>query len=165
MGRPVGAAAVLREVIVPAMALLPERMDSAEARVLLLAICGQEARWMHRVQIGGPAHGLWQFERGGGVKGVLTHPASRDFAVAVCTERGLSNGTLVQSVYDALPDDDILAACFARLLLWTDKQRLPKIGDKEPAWWYYERNWRPGKPHPKTWSGVYDTACGIVGDM
>lgn len=164
MTRPVGASAVAREVIEPAMLLLPERMDSAAARVLMLAICGQEARWLHRRQIGGPAHGLWQFEKGGGVKGVLTHPASRDLAVAVCTERGLSNGTLVQSAYDALPDDDVLAACFARLLLWTDPRALPKIGAKQEAWDYYLRNWRPGKPHAKTWSGVYDTACGIVGE-
>lgn len=164
MGMPVGASAVYREVIVPSLALLPERMDSTPARVLMLAICGQEARWLHRVQIGGPARGLFQFERDGGVKGVLTHPASRDLAVAVCTERGLSNGTLVQSVYDALPDDDILAACFARLLLWTDPRTLPKIGAKQEAWDYYLRNWRPGKPHAKTWSGVYDTARGIVGE-
>lgn len=163
MAQPVGASAIAREVIEPAMALLPERMDSTPARVLLLAICGQEARWLHRRQIGGPAHGLWQFEQGGGVKGVLMHPASRDVAAAVCAERGLSNGTLVQSVYDALPDDDVLAACFARLLLWTDPQRLPAVGSKSAAWDCYIRNWRPGKPHAQTWSGGYDTARGVIG--
>ncbi len=164
MIQPVGAPAIAREVIEPTMALLSERMDSAEARVLMLAICGQEANWIHRKQIGGPARGLWQFEQGGGVRGVLTHPASRDIAVGVCIERGLVNGNLVQSVYDALPEDDILAACFARLLLWTDPAPLPKIGAKQEAWQYYTRNWRPGRPHPKTWSGVYNIARNTIGE-
>jgi hypothetical protein len=161
--KPTGPRAVLDEVIVPAMLLLPEQMDTERARVLLLAICGQEARWLHRLQIGGPAHGLWQFERRGGVEGVLMHPVSRDMAVAVCGERGLTGTGLVSAAYDALPDDDILAACFARLLLWTDPKPLPEVGAKDAAWAYYVRNWRPGKPHPKTWSGIYDTACNTIG--
>jgi len=161
--KPVGVSAVLREVIEPALALLPEKMNSPAARVLMLAICGQEANWLHRVQIGGPAHGLWQFEKGGGVKGVLTHPASRDIAAAVCAERGLMNGGLVDGAYEALVIDDILAACFARLLLWTDPRPLPSIGAQQDAWNYYVRNWRPGKPHPQQWPACYRSSL-IAGE-
>ena len=47
----------------PALALLPAPMDSPAARVMLLAICGQETGWTERVQhlaggMRGPAHGL-----------------------------------------------------------------------------------------------------------
>lgn len=55
--------------IAPALAMLPARMRSDAAEVLLLAIGLQESGLIHRHQIGGPAHGLLQFERGGGVRG------------------------------------------------------------------------------------------------
>ncbi len=40
------------------------------ARVLMLAIAGQESAWKYRAQVGGPARGFWQFEVTG-VDGVL----------------------------------------------------------------------------------------------
>ena len=144
----------------PAFALLPERMDSREARILMAAIAMQESRLVHRHQVGGPAHGLWQFERGGGVRGVLRHPASEDHAVRLC--RRLNVEPTVDAVYDVLEFDDVLAAGFARLLLWTDAARLPRIGDPEGAWAYYLRNWRPGKPHLSTWPAMYRAALEIA---
>ncbi len=76
----------------PAMALLPARMDTSEARCMLLAIGLQESRFVHRRQIGGPARGFWQFERGtpasrGGVWGVFLHAASRDWLAELCRAR------------------------------------------------------------------------------
>ncbi|WP_322786536.1 hypothetical protein [Advenella kashmirensis] len=56
------------QLIDTSMQLLPARMDSAQARVMLLAIGLQESRFTHTHQIGGPAHGYWQFESGGGTK-------------------------------------------------------------------------------------------------
>src|SRR5690606_35531315 len=64
---------VVEQAIWPAYALLPSRMDSDRATVMLLAIGLQESRFEHRRQIKGPARGFWQFERGGGVRGVMTH--------------------------------------------------------------------------------------------
>ena len=61
---------------------------------MLLAIGLQESRLTHRRQIGGPARGLWQFERGGGVAGVLRHAASRDHALSVCDARRVAPGVL-----------------------------------------------------------------------
>jgi anti-sigma regulatory factor (Ser/Thr protein kinase) len=81
-------AQILRDVVDPALQALPVRMTSAEARVMLLAIGAQESRLIHRKQLPlragmppGPARGLWQFEAGGGVVGIINHPASRRLAL------------------------------------------------------------------------------------
>lgn len=152
---------IRRGPIAAALSLLPDRMTSPEAEVMLLAIGLQESRFEHRHQIGGPAHGWWQFEMGGGVRGVLTHPASRDLAKGLCAARGVAPTSM--AAFAALERDDILAAGFARLLLWTDPRPLPRIGEVQAAWDYYIRNWRPGKPHPKTWAPLYAQAMEEVG--
>jgi len=156
----------LKEIIArafnPALALLPAKMDTPAARVELLAIGLQESRFLHRRQLGGgPARGFWQFERGGGVRGVLTHPASREHAYRICSIRGVE--PVAAAVHQALEADDVLAAVFARLLLWTDAWRLPAVGDVQGAWDMYIRTWRPGKPHPQTWGGLYAQAVAAVG--
>lgn len=158
---------VLRDMIKPAFRELPARMASDEARVMLLAIGLQESRFKHRVQMPlrpgmppGPARGFWQFEKGGGVKGVLSHPASSRLAMEVCAARDIRPNS--QTVWEKLAEDDVLAAMFARLLLFTDPAPLPAIGRAEQAWACYNRNWRPGKPHPQTWPALYDSATEIV---
>lgn len=151
---------ISRTAINPALAMLPARMDSARARVQMLAIGLQESRLVARVQGGGPAHGLWQFEQGG-VTGVLSHPASKPWAFAVCAARIAD--PLPAAVYDRLPTDDILAAAFARLLLWTDPSPLPALGDAQAAWDLYARTWRPGKPRRESWDAFYDQALNAVG--
>ncbi len=80
---------ITETAITPALALLPATMDTPAARVMLLAIGLQEGRFMHRRQIGGPARGFWQFEKGtrasrGGVWGVFLHAASRDHLATLC---------------------------------------------------------------------------------
>ena len=47
---------VRRTAIEPALLLLPARMESPQAVVMLLAIGLQESRFTHRRQIGGPVH-------------------------------------------------------------------------------------------------------------
>lgn len=152
-----------------AFALLPSKMDSKEARLMLLAIGLQESRFQHRRQLvgnpprpTGPATGFWQFERGGGVVGVLQHRASRDHALTLCAARGVE--PVSQSVWQALQHDDVLAAGLARLLLWTDPRRLPAIGDADGAWDLYIRTWRPGKPHRGTWNDLYNQAMAVMLD-
>lgn len=151
----------------PAFKLLPGAMDTPEARVQLLAIGLQESRLTARRQLvgspprpTGPATGLWQFEQGGGVRGVLEHQASRYWMHRVCHERGVK--PVAAQVWRALQHDDILAAAAARLLLFTDPRRLPAIGDEAGAWQCYIRTWRPGKPHRQTWGRLYAVACGEV---
>jgi len=152
---------VIEVAIEPALALLPSKMDTAAARVMLLAIGLQESRFLHRRQLGdGPARGLWQFERGGGVRGVLTHPASREYAYRICKVRDVE--PIAAAVHPALETDDVLAATFARLLMWTDAWSLPPMGDALGGWGLYTRTWRPGKPHPQTWAALYGQSVAEV---
>lgn len=88
----------------------------------MLAIAGQESGLAHRRQVKGSARGLWQFEEGGGVRGVLNHPSTRVAAAELCKAQGVSASQA--SVYLQLELDDFLAAGFARLLLFTLPQRL-----------------------------------------
>lgn len=155
----------LRDVIAPALARLPERMDSPEARVMLLAIGLQESRLTYRRQIGGPARGLWQFERGtpetrGGITGVLLHPASSHYLHDICAACELR--PVASVIHDRLEHDDVLACVVARLLLWTDPDPLPAIADADRAWSYYLRTWRPGKPHATTWHHLHARARSAV---
>lgn len=133
-------------------------LDTPAARAMLWAIGRQESRFIHRRQIGGPARGFWQFERGGGVRGVLTHRASADMARKLCAACGVEPTSF--AVYPALEHDDVLAAGFARLLLYTDPKPLPPVEprNENAAWDYYIRNWRPGKPHRHTWGAFWKEA-------
>lgn len=156
---------VTRTAISPALALLPNKMDSLRARQQLLAIGLQESRFVHRVQIVdgggiGPARSWWQFERGGGVRGVLTHELTEKHAASVCKARGVEAEP--RAVWQAMEKDDILGAAFARLLLWSHPVSLPGEHDAEAGWQYYMRTWRPGKPHRHTWDGYYTRARRFV---
>ncbi len=150
---------VLRYTIPAALALLPARMDTPEARAMLLAIGLQESRFQHRRQVGGPARGFWQFEAIG-VGGVLDHEASRDGARSV--SRALDYSPTSMAVYPALADNDILACAFARLLLWTLPGSLAVRTAPELGWSDYLNAWRPGKPHRETWAGHWSTAWDLV---
>ena len=156
--------AIIRTAINPALGMLPARMDTDAARVMLLAITLQEARAIHRYQkvrsdpyAKGPARGLWQFERGGGVVGVMTHPTTKEHAKAVCKALDVPFDQVI--IHETLEHKDVLAAAFARLLLWTDVRPLPGVdADHESAWQCYDRNWRPGKPHRETWDEFHAAA-------
>ncbi|MDN5924630.1 MAG: hypothetical protein L0H70_06475 [Xanthomonadales bacterium] len=137
--------------------LLPGRFDTPAARAMLLAIGAQESGFRERIQVGGPARGYWQFEQGGGVHCVLTHSASRMQAKACCLMRAVA--PVASDVYAALASDDLLACAFARLLLWTDPDPLPGLGDVDKAWAYYRHLWRPGYPHAEAWQLNY---CGAL---
>lgn len=151
--------------IQPALAILPAKMDTLEAKVMLLAIGLQESRFEHRRQIGGPARGFWQFEQGteksrGGVWGVYLHAASKDLLKSLCDQRNVAFSPT--SIYSAVETDDVLAAGVARLMLYTDPQKLPSVGDSAGGWSTYLRIWRPGKPHPETWPALYNQALAGV---
>lgn len=140
----------------PALLLLPRFLDTAEARLMLLAIGLQESRFEHRRQIDGPARGFWQFEHGGGVVGVFKHHLTHEMLRQLCHDRDCNFDS--RAIYEQLEHDDVLAAGLARLLLYADPKRLPALGDVDAAWDCYIRSWRPGKPHPRTWPGLYAQA-------
>lgn len=150
-----------RQAVDQAFALLPKEMDVPLVRVLHAAIGYQESRYEHRRQVisvlgelreSGPACGYWQFEKGGGVKGVMQFGGKvQELAEKVCKARGVRWDR--EAVWLALVKDDVLAAAFARLLIYTDPHRLP--GTAQAGWEMYQRVWRPGKPHPATWARAY----------
>lgn len=143
---------VRAEIMPAAFALLPARLDSRAARVMVLAIGLQESRFEHRRQVRGPARGFWQFEHGGGVRGVLRHAASRPLLLPILATLQYES----DECFEAIVHNDVLACVFARLLLWTHPKPLP--ADADAAWRYYIDTWRPGKPHPETWGALYDAA-------
>lgn len=148
-------------VLKEAFDLLPPKMLSSSATVLILAIQLQEDRALHRRQWPkGPARGAWQFEKSGGVRGVLRHEKTAEIASQVCEARGVA--ATEQQVWEALEHDDALACCFARLLLWADGHKLPETGDQDEAWECYLRNWNPGKPRPSEWPENYQEALAAV---
>lgn len=129
---------------------------------MLIAIGLQESRFTYRRQIGGPARGYWQFERGGGVAGVMTHRASSYAAMLVLEDHHIL--WQYNAAYEALETNDTVACAFARLLLLTDSRPLPPVHAYANAWDYYVRNWRPGKPHPQTWFNFHQLAQQAVKD-
>ncbi len=142
------AAEFYAQVLVPsavwcdAAAALPR---SRASDAFLLAVAGQESAWSHRAQIStgmeaGPARGFWQFERGGGVAGVLQHHSSRAKALALCDAASVQPNAA--AVWRAIEGHDALAYGWARLLAWTDPAAMPITED--PAFACYLRCWRPG---------------------
>lgn len=144
----------------PALRLLPPPMDTVRARAMLLAICLQESQMMFRRQIGGPANSYLMFEKGGGVVGVLTHPASAALAKGVCGR--LDYSPTADVVYDAIEHNDILACVFGRLLLWTLPQVLPDRTEPDKGLAQYHDAWKPGKKHPDKWPGNFKLAWDLV---
>lgn len=127
------------------------------AEAMMLAIGLQESRFEHRDQLEmlngravpgavGPATGFWQFEKNGGVAGVMGHHLTADIARQVATAAGVPWDR--DAIWRALATEagDQLAAAFARLLLYTDPAALPAAAEaaEEEAFSYYLRNWRPG---------------------
>lgn len=155
---------ILRAHIIPAAyEVLPDAMASPKATAQLIAIAYQESRTRERVQISikdgrrfdGPARGFWQFEEKGATQGVLSHAKTstiaRDALVALRYRRDLT----VREVWQRLEHNDVLAAVFARLLLWTVPSPLPSSDEPEEGWRLYLAGWRPGSPHIESWQDAW----------
>lgn len=139
------------------MKLLPAKLDSPEAKAMLIAIGLQESKFIYRKQLNdGPARGFWQFEQGGGVRGVLNHAVTRGLARGIVARLGYDDYPI--PVWNALEHNDILACAFARLnLLWIPR-KLPGPTQVQEGWDQYFFAWRPGKPHRDTWDAYYAQA-------
>jgi hypothetical protein len=150
----------LAVAVTPALSLLPERMDSAAARAMLVAIALQESDLVNRRQIKGAAKSYFQFEpptRGHvAIRGVLGHKLTADLAREALLR--LDCPTDIMAVHDVVEYSDVVACVFARLLLWTLPQRLPQPTETDMAWRQYIDAWRPGKPHPQRWPERYARA-------
>lgn len=153
---------LLDHAVRPALDVLGPRFAGHQAEALLLAIAAQESRALNRRQSGnGPARGFWQFEQGGGVVGLLRHHATEPEMQKLC-ERFIVP-PVSGSIHAAIEYHDVLAAACARLLLWAHPAALPaRDAGPDAAWRYYLDQWRPGKPHPATWPGLWEQAWMVV---
>lgn len=150
----------LRTAIIPALELLPDVMDTAEARALVLAIALQESGLHARRQrAGGPARSFSQFEKAG-ISGVLMHSASSLKAVSLCETLNVTAS--VDGIYQAIEFQDVLCAGLSRLLLWTSRLPLAGLDDPPAGWRIYLECWRPGKPRPDEWRTNFSIAKNAV---
>lgn len=145
--------------------LLPAKLDSIEAKAMMFAIPMQESRWDERRQIGGPARGFGQFEKGapetrGGITGVLMHPASGPLIKSVLDR--LDYDHRPETSYIAIEHNDVLMLAYMRCLLWTVPQALPARGNAAEGWAQYMEAWRPGRPHRQTWDAFFNRAWEMV---
>lgn len=143
------------------MELLPAKLNTQDAKAMICAIGLQESRFEYRRQMNeGPAMGWWQFERGGGVFGVLNNDYTEKIIKPICSRLGVEPTS--EECWQALQYNDVLALCFARLLLYTGPWKLPGPTDVREGWRQYLWCWRPGKPHEHTWQGNFIKAWQIV---
>lgn len=149
--------------------IIGDNFRAPKAEVMVLAIGGQESKFQSRRQLikkggklvpQGPATSWWQFEKNGGVRGVLTHPAHEAMERRLCAVVGVPYEA--QAIWEAMQYDDVLGAGMARLLLASDSRKLPEIGQEAAAWDTYVSIWRPGKPHRDTWAKAYRDAVAAV---
>lgn len=158
---------LLNSAVKPAMAELELQgiPDNVHAQRFLLAIALQESGLRHRRQVvsggqeNGPAASYWQFEQGGGCKGVLTHKAVAAKMLNICAAYDVN--PTPQGLWEAMRFNDIVAACAARLLIYTLPSKLPTTARE--GWEQYISAWRPGQPHPGSWNGHWDTAAALFG--
>lgn len=153
----------LNIVIVPGLKLLHPNMDSRPARAMLLTIGQQEGdRFTARRQYqDGPARSFYQFERGGGVAGVLQHRATKNI-ISNVLDRLQYNDHSPEYCHAAIEHNDALATVFARLLLYTLPAELPERGEHMYSWSQYLSAWRPGHPRRDKWDEYYDLAWAAV---
>ena len=134
--------------------------DTEEARVMLMAIAGQESNWDARRQQGGPARSYYQFEgSGGGLGEVFAGMPNQLRAVCDALDIPFDQAT----VFEAMAWNGILQTCMARFLLWCGNPNpLPAYGASKDAYVYYDSIWRPGSKRPQDWPHNYTTAQSCV---
>jgi hypothetical protein len=157
---------LLNLAIVPALSELAAGgiPDTPDARRFLLAIALQESSLAHRRQmIGGTESGaaasFYQFEVGGGCKGVLTHPSAAKRMQELCAAFNVT--PTPAGLWEAMRYHDIIATIAARLLIYTLPSKLPTTAAE--GWKQYLSAWRPGRPRPETWEANWNLASLTVG--
>jgi len=164
-----------RTIVQPTLAMMEAHPAiripvTPKGNVLVMTCAGQESLWKSRRQIrigqyhpqSVGARSYWQMESTWGgpvaINDVIQDTPRQLFAI--CEDLEIPTDEL--SLYEACAWNDTLACALARLLLWSDPAPLPEVGDKQGSWDYYRRNWKPGVPHPSTWSARYDASLAAM---
>jgi hypothetical protein len=163
---------VLKDLIEPVHAgLLAEFGIPAtrEAACLSLAIKYQESgRGIVRDQgdpaVLGPATGMWQFEKMGGVWEILNDGKTKQVAAELCSRAGVAPQPDPVWRLFATEAGDELACAFARLLTWKDPAKPPPVAldSVQVAYDYYDRRWRPGAKRRDAWTVSWANAVAAV---
>lgn len=126
-----------------------------DADCLSLAIKRQESgqtavRDQGDPAITGPATGLWQFEKTGGIWEVLNHGKIAPIFRDLCARVGVDPVDDTVWRFFTTPAADELAAAAARLVIYIDPAPIPpaSLASAPAALAYYLRRWRPAK-NPK----------------
>ena len=162
---------LLKTAIIPALSLLDPKLDAPAARAMLIAIALQESGLRARRQMleagkqwwesrPGAANGLFMFERDGGVRGVMRHPAASAIVLPVIDAMLYPRDPY--AVHEALIHNDVLACVLARALLYSTPDAMPRPNEADKGWAIYVKAWRPGKPHPEVWPENYRIAWEAV---
>ena len=157
---------LLQTAILPALNELategiPANVNAAR---LMLAIALQESSLSYRRQVVGsaevgPAVSFWQFEKGGGCVGVLSHPSTALKMKNICGAFNVYPDPA--SLWAAMQYQDIVAASAARLLIYSLPHSLPE--NEKDGWEQYVSAWRPGKPRPADWTENWAIASKTIG--
>lgn len=159
---------LLNTAIFPALKELQDQHGiqySAHAARFMLAIALQESNLSARRQVvasgaeAGPAASFWQGEITGGMCLTLQHSKTGSIMRAICEAYNVK--PTAAGLWEAMRYQDIVAACAARLLIYTLPGALPQTQDE--AWAQYLSAWRPGKPKPDKWSTYWRMAGETVG--
>ncbi len=135
---------LLRNIVRPTCAWLAEQWTvtySSRVDQMMVAIALQESALQHRMQLGGPARGFWQFELVA-VRDVMQRRTRA--ALGVCERLVVpADPTHIHTV---IAWNDILACAVARLFLHLDPPPLPEptADGMNEGFECYLRTWRPG---------------------
>jgi hypothetical protein len=150
---------ILNNILTASFSLMEPRFDAPRARVQLLTTAQQESGLRYRIQQpNGPAHSWWQFEEKGGVQEVMNHAVTGPHLRKIVADLGYAWDR--RSLYNLMTNNDLLAGCMARLLLYIDPRPLPTTAQE--GWNQYLARWRPGKPHRETWDDYWEQASDHV---
>lgn len=125
---------------------------SDEADCISLAVKCQESgltavRDQGDPAVTGPATGLWQFEKGGGIWEVLNHGKIAPIFRNLCARVGVDPVADTVWRFFTTAASDELAAAAARLVIYLDPAPIPPatLAAAPAALAYYLRRWRPAK--------------------
>lgn len=146
-----------RHILPAAFHFLPGKMQSQNAHAEILAAGLQESEFNARVQGGGgPAHGLFQFEKNGGVAEVLDAPDTAAMLAPILKIMCYKPNR--DEIYQAIVHNDVLAVILARCILWHVPGMLAGPTQPDKGYQQYLRAWRPGKPGPDRWPANFAEA-------
>jgi hypothetical protein len=150
----------LAAIIRPTLAFLGPPYAGEPAEVMLLAIALQESGLATREQMGGPAHGLWQFELATATNDFVV--AGRTFFKNIVESLGFKLNPF--TLWDAIAAGaDQLACVLARERLYRMVDApLPAVGDQGEAWRQYVQAWGPGRPSEGRWAVCYPEAVAAL---